>query len=275
MSFMSAPTLFKRLTLSISLIALPVLLAMPVHAQRKTEAQREAEIQAKIDAELKAFEEQRNKELAAAAAARPSPPPPPAPATPPADPAVPPPPARVYKTVPVILTTTLGPIIIALEVERAPITATNFLRYVDEKRLDGTLFYRSVTYEGIPNLGFIQGGPQNDPRRILKPVPHEPTSKTGLTHDEGAVSLARGGLGTGTADFFVIVGDMGSLDAGPAQSGSDGQGFAVFGRVTQGMDIVRTIMIAPRSPTKGEGLMKGQMLEPPFRILTARRAPAP
>ncbi|MBO9576476.1 MAG: peptidylprolyl isomerase [Sphingobium sp.] len=250
------------------------MLATPADAQRKKS---EAEIQAQIEADIKAEQAAREKAAAEAAANQPAPPPPaPVAPPPPRAPAAPPVPARVYQTVPVILTTTLGPITIAVETERAPITSANFLRYVDEKRLDGTQFYRAFTFApDFPNVGMIQGGTQNDPKRVLKPVPHEPTSKTGLTHDDGAVSLARNGLNSGTADFFVIMGEMKGLDAGSGQNGPDDQGFAVFGHVTQGMDIVRAITRLPRSPTKGEGPMKGQMLEPPVKILTARRAPAP
>mgnify|MGYP001104089186 CR=1 FL=1 len=199
----------------------------------------------------------------------------PSPAIPaPAVPATPEPPKPAFKTVPIILTTSMGKISIALEVERAPLTAANFLRYVDQKRLDGTVFYRGFTFPERPDVGMIQGGTQNDPKRILKPVPHEPTTKTGLTHDDGAISLARGAAGSATADFFIIVGGMPALDADPKQAG-DNQGFAVFGHVTEGMDVVKAIAAAPRSPTKGIGAMKGQMLEPTVKILTARRAPAP
>lgn len=224
----------------------------------------EEEIQARIDAQLKTLAPKAPQVEAAPEV----PPPAPPPAVPPA-PSAPAVPARIYQTVPVILTTSMGPITIALEVERAPLTAGNFLKYVDQKRLDGTVFYRAFTFApDFPNVGMIQGGTQNDPKRILKPVPHEPTSKTGLTHDDGAVSLAQGAPGTGTADFFIIIGEMKGLDAKPGDAG-----FAVFGHVTQGMDLVKKIAAAPRSPTKGEGAMKGQMLEPPIRILTARRAP--
>jgi peptidyl-prolyl cis-trans isomerase A (cyclophilin A) len=258
-----------RLALIPALLAAPVL---PAHAA-KTEAQIQAEIEAKLKAE-EAKEAAAKKAAAAAAAAAAEAAqsaPPPVPVPPPAPPA-PVVPARVYKTVPVILTTSMGPITIALEVERAPITANYFLRYVDEKRLDGTVFYRAFTFApDFPNVGMIQGGTQNDPKRILKPVAHEPTSKTGLSHDDGAISLAQNGPGTATADFFITIGEMHSLDAKP---GGDA-GFAVFGHVTAGMDLVRRIAVAPRSPTKGDGAMKGQMLEPPIRILTARRAPDP
>ncbi len=174
----------------------------------------------------------------------------------------------VPKTVPVILDTTLGPVTIALEVERAPLTAGNFLKYVDEKRLDGTVFYRSFTWDDGTPGGFIQGGTQNDPKRILKPVPHEPTSVTGLSHVDGAISMAQGAPGTANGDFFIIIGDLRGFDAT-----ADQPGFAAFGRVVSGMDVIRAIGTSARSATAGEGVMKGQMLEPTIRIRTARRAP--
>jgi peptidyl-prolyl cis-trans isomerase A (cyclophilin A) len=186
----------------------------------------------------------------------------------------PPVPAPVEKpaprTVPVALTTSEGTITLTLEVERAPVTAANFLRYVDQKRLDGTTIYRAFTYASDPKTGLIQGGTKGDPQRTLKPIAHEPTSTTGLTHDDGAISMARGAPGTANGDFFIILGGMQGLDANPAAPG-DNQGYAVFGHVTGGMDIIRTIAARERSPTLGEGAMKGQMLARPVRILTARR----
>lgn len=258
---------FARFALPLCLFAACAFPAGSAHAARPTEA----EIQARIDAELKAMETQ----------AKEAPAPVQQPASTPqaateaagdtkAPEAVP---AKVYKTVPVVLTTSMGAITIAVEVERAPLTAANFLKYVDQKRLDGTSFYRGFTFPERPDIGLIQGGTQNDPKRTLKPVPHEPTTQTGLTHDDGAVSLARGAPGTATGDFFIIIGGMKGLDADPGAAG-DNQGFAVFGHVIAGMDVVRAIAVAPRSPTKGLGAMKGQMLEPPIKILTARRAPA-
>ncbi|MFT3964704.1 MAG: peptidylprolyl isomerase [Sphingobium sp.] len=177
-----------------------------------------------------------------------------------------------YKTIPVVLTTSAGKITIALEVERAPVTAGNFLRYIDQKRFDGTDFYRAFTYPDSPD-GLIQGGTRNDPKRILKPIAHEPTSKTGLTHDDGAISMARGAPGSADGDFFIILGKMG-LDANPSAPG-DNQGFAVFGHVTEGMDVVRGIAAMARDPNKGVGAMRGQMLLTPVKIISARRiAPA-
>jgi len=174
----------------------------------------------------------------------------------------------VPRTVPVLLTTSLGAVTIAVEVERAPITAANFLRYVDQKRLDGTTFYRSFKFDDEQFGGFIQGGTQNDPKRILKPIAHESTSQTGLSHTDGVISMAQAGPGTATGDFFIMVGDQKGFDAT-----EDAPGYAAFARVTSGMEVIRAIWSAPRSPTKGDGVMKGQMLEPPVTILTARRAP--
>jgi peptidyl-prolyl cis-trans isomerase A (cyclophilin A) len=176
-------------------------------------------------------------------------------------------PAPQVRTVNVAVTTSLGEIVIALEVERAPITAGNFLRYVEVGRLDGAEFYRAMR---IGEGGLVQGG-MRDPRKLFPPIPHEPTSQTGLSHVNGAVSLARTAPGTATADFFIIVGDrMTGLDAGP-NSGGDQLGFAVFGHVVSGMDVVRAILAAPASPTEGEGVMRGQMLDPRVTIITARR----
>jgi peptidyl-prolyl cis-trans isomerase A (cyclophilin A) len=185
------------------------------------------------------------------------------PVTPPA------PPAPEPATVRVTLLTSLGPIVLALESERAPITTANFLRYVDQKRLDGVTFYRASKVQ--PGFGLIQGGVRNDPKRVLKPIAHEPTSKTGLSHTDGTISMARAAPGTATMDFFITVGAMPSMDADPTKPG-DNLGFAAFGHVIEGMDVVRAILDSPTSPTEGEGVMKGQMLAPPVRIVTARRS---
>ena len=177
-------------------------------------------------------------------------------------------PAAKPATVRVALETAAGTITVEIETERAPITAANFLRYVDQKRYDGTAFYRADPV--APNFGLIQAGTRNDPKRTLKPIPHEPTTKTGLSNTDGAISMARGAPGTATSDFFIIIGDMSGLDAKPDAPG-DNLGFAAFGRVVEGMDVVHKILASPTSPTAGEGVMKGQMLEPKITILHAHR----
>ena len=180
-----------------------------------------------------------------------------------------PPPAPAPATVHVKLHTSAGDIVVALETQRAPITAGNFLHYVDTKRLDGTEFYRAM-HTGA-DAGLVQGGVR-DGRKLFPPIAHEPTSQTGLRHVDGALSAPRLAVGTARGDFTIMVGDQPYLDAGPGSAG-DGLGYAVFGRVLEGMDVVRRILAAPTSPTEGEGVMRGQMLFPRITIITARRVP--
>lgn len=177
--------------------------------------------------------------------------------------------------VPIALVTTLGTITIELDHKHAPLTTENILRYVDQRRLDNSSFYRSMRLAwGTPPNGLIQGGVQMDPKRTLKPVAHEPTSQTGLKHVAGAVSLARNAPGTGMAEFSILLSTLESLDADPKGTTPDAQaGFAVFGKVTSGMDVVRKIWDSPLSATKGQGSMKGSMIDVPVKILTVRRVP--
>ena len=168
----------------------------------------------------------------------------------------------------VLLHTSEGDITLALETQRAPVTAGNFLRYVDAHRLDGIEFYRAMH---LGAGGLVQGGVR-DPRRLFPPIAHESTAQTGLSHVDGAISMARLAPGSAQMDFFIMVGAQPGFDAGP-NAGGDLLGFAAFGRVVEGMDVVRHILAAPTSPTEGEGVMRGQMLSPRIRILTARRLP--
>lgn len=161
------------------------------------------------------------------------------------------------------LDTQAGPITLAIETRHAPLTAANFLAYVDDGRLDGTSFYRAARANGRPG-GFIEGGIGSDPRRRLPPVPLEPTSRTGLHHDDGAISMARFAPDSATANFSLLVGANRSLDARGAEPG-----FAVFGRVVDGMAAVRRILAMPAAG--GSGVMKGQMLVRPVTIVRAVR----
>jgi peptidyl-prolyl cis-trans isomerase A (cyclophilin A) len=177
-------------------------------------------------------------------------------------------------TTDVVISTELGDITVALETERAPVTAKNFLRYVDLKRFDGTVFYRAMRLDwGDQPNGLVQGGTQNDYRRTLPPIAHERTSDTGVKHVAGAISMARNDPGTATGDFSILVSAQPGLDADPTSADANArEGYAAFGHVTKGMDVVRAIFAAPVDPDKGEGWMKGQMLAKPVKILTVRRA---
>ncbi|HEY5710338.1 MAG TPA: peptidylprolyl isomerase [Allosphingosinicella sp.] len=173
----------------------------------------------------------------------------------------------------VALVTSAGRVVLELDTVHAPVTAGNFLRYVDARRLDGTEFYRAMR---LGPGGLVQGGVR-DPRRLFPAIAHEPTSQTGLSHVDGAISMAQLDPGTAQMDFFIMVGAQPGFDAARmaagAQPSSAELGFAVFGRVVEGMDVVRQVLAAPTSPTEGEGVMRGQMLSPRIRILTARRMP--
>jgi len=172
----------------------------------------------------------------------------------------------------VALTTDLGTIVVRLEDKRAPITSGNFLRYVDGKRMDGFKFYRATRNWGPANQ-LVQAGNRGDPRTNFAPIAHEPTTATGLTNCKGALSMARLHPGDATSDFFLLLGDIKGFDADAP--GGDGAGFAVFGEVVAGADVAEKIFAAPVSPTAGEGVMQGQMLDPMVTIKTARRVPAP
>ncbi|MBW6525474.1 peptidylprolyl isomerase [Sphingomonas sp. RHCKR7] len=162
------------------------------------------------------------------------------------------------------LSTAAGDILVGVDTRAAPVTAGNFLRYVDQHKLDGVGFYRAVKV--ADGYGLAQFGTRNDPKRTLPPIKHEPTTLTKLSHRDGTLSMAMAKPDTAAGDFFITVGDLSSMDAT-----ADSPGFAAFGRVLEGMDVVRRILAAPTSPTLGEGVMKGQMLAPVITITAARR----
>ncbi len=174
------------------------------------------------------------------------------------------------KPVRVKLVTGKGLIVIELYADKAPITSANFLRYVDTRRYDGATIYRASSAPGAPEIGLIQGGLQNDPKKLLRPIAHESTLKTGLKHADGTVSIARWAPGTATSDFFICIGESSYLDAAPKAKG-DNAGFAAFGQVIEGMDVVHAIHKLPTFATAGVGSMKGQMLKAPVPIVSARR----
>jgi peptidyl-prolyl cis-trans isomerase A (cyclophilin A) len=172
----------------------------------------------------------------------------------------------------VALATPLGRIVLALETAKAPITTANFLKYVDRKLFDGASFYRGSRPEGsqMDNFGFVQGGLQNDPKKVLPPIAHESTLVTGLSHTDGTISMTRYAPGTAQAEFVICLGDQTFLDADAKNPANPG--FAAFGHVAEGLEVVKQILVQPKDPAKGEGPMKGEILARPVPILTARRA---
>ena len=173
-------------------------------------------------------------------------------------------PAAKDDLVRVAIETEKGRIVLALDKDRAPVTTANFLAYVDKHWFDGQPFYRAFKYGGG---GVIQGGVR-DGARQLPPIAHEPTSRTGLKNKAWTVAMANAGAGTARSDFFIMTTDIASFDA----QGSD-IGFAAFGHVVEGQEVVKAILASPVSPTKGaENGMKGEMLEPAIKILKAERA---
>jgi peptidyl-prolyl cis-trans isomerase A (cyclophilin A) len=171
----------------------------------------------------------------------------------------------------VTLTTPLGRVVFGLETRRAPLTSANFLKYVDLKLYDGATFYRASRPPGsvADNFGLVEGGLQSDPAKVLAPIPHESTRVTGLAHVDGTISMARYAPGTAQGDFFVCLGDQAYLDAD--QKDASAVGFAAFGRVTEGMAVMKQILTMPVDPNRGEGAMKEELLVNPVPILTARR----
>jgi peptidyl-prolyl cis-trans isomerase A (cyclophilin A) len=172
----------------------------------------------------------------------------------------------------VSMVTSLGEVVLAIDVQHAPISAANFLALVDGKHYDGATFYRSVTLQndrGLPKIEVIQGGldPAESP---LPPIAHETTKQTGLTHIDGAISLARGDVGTASSEFFICIGAQPGLDFGAGRN-PDKQGFAVFGRVVAGMPVIIAIHGQPADGPSDSDYTAGQILTEPVQIISMRR----
>lgn len=172
------------------------------------------------------------------------------------------------KPVRVVVRTDKGDFELELDAARAPKTVQNFLAYVDAGLYDGGVFHRTVKPDNQPankvKIEVIQGGANPARESELRPpISLERTRDTGLKHQDGTVSMARDTPDTAVADFFICIGAQPELDFGGKRN-PDGQGFAAFGRVVKGMDVVRAIQQAPAS---------GQQLTPPVRILRAARKP--
>ena len=181
-------------------------------------------------------------------------------------------PARVLAAPPnprVRVRTSKGDFTLELEAAKAPLTCANFLRYVDAGKYDGGDFFRATHPPGLPDQGTLVGE-QNRRARPFPVVAHEPTSRTGLRHVSGTISLGRFAPGTATSDFFICLGPQPGYDANPRGKG-DNLGFAAFGRVAAGMDVVRRIHRLPADGRSPYVVQKGQWLREPVTILGMKR----
>lgn len=169
----------------------------------------------------------------------------------------------------VAIETDKGTIIVELEDKKAPITAANFLAYVDRHRFDGGQFFRANRAKGAPGAGSIQGQPKPYSRRA-PPIAHESTLKTGLKHKTGAISMGRDAPGSATADFFICASPQPYLDAKPGKSDA-AQGYAVFGYVVSGLDVVKKILSGRTDGPTNVPSMKGQILNPAVKIISMKR----
>jgi peptidyl-prolyl cis-trans isomerase A (cyclophilin A) len=182
--------------------------------------------------------------------------------------AVPLPPVRIA------LATAPGTIVVELYPAKAPVTVANFLKYIDQKIFAVANIYRVVPVEGAADYGVVQGGLGEKTVKRLPPIAHEPTTKTGLSHTDGAISMARRSPGTANSEFFFCLGDLTSFDADPKAAG-DNKGFAAFGMVVEGKELLRKILVMPTSKTAGPPEMRGQYLKTAIAITSFKRRPIP
>jgi peptidyl-prolyl cis-trans isomerase A (cyclophilin A) len=169
----------------------------------------------------------------------------------------------------VAIKTVRGTIVVELEDRKAPLTSANFLRYVDAKAYDGGVFFRAARTPGAPKDGTIVGAPA-EKVRPFPPIRHESTTKTGLKHLNGTLSLGRFAPGSATNNFFICLGDQPYLDAHPGEPG-DNLGYAAFGQVVSGMSVAQKILSLPTNGDTKFKEQRGEWLKPPVTITSMRR----
>jgi len=151
----------------------------------------------------------------------------------------------------VVMRTDLGDITLEIDTKKAPVTASNFLSLVERGVYNGAVFYRVVRLDNQPDspvkIEVIQGGLFDEYLiNTFSPIEHETTDRTGILHTDGVISMARNEPGSASTEIFICIGDQPSLDYG-GERNPDGKGFAAFGKVTEGMDVVRKIQGLPDS----------------------------
>jgi peptidyl-prolyl cis-trans isomerase A (cyclophilin A) len=166
----------------------------------------------------------------------------------------------------VAIVTSEGTITAVLEAKKAPITTANFLRYVDAHRFDGTTFYRAARSKSFAGRGLIQGGIDHNIPKSFLPIKHEPTSRTGLRHVDGTLSMARNEVGSAMGDFFITLGPAPDLDARGSYAG-----YAAFGHVLSGMNVAKRILAKPTFPGGWDIDTMNQTIRQPVKIITVKR----
>lgn len=166
----------------------------------------------------------------------------------------------------IVVSTELGKFKIEIFIKEAPLTASNFLKYVDNHLYDGGFFYRTVNKDNDPEkevkISVVQGGMSGDEsKKAFPPIEHETTEKTGILHKDGVISMARNRPGSATSEFFICIENQPELDFGGKRN-PDGQGFAAFGKVIEGMDVVKKVHSQPAD---------GQRLNPKIKINYMKR----
>lgn len=176
-----------------------------------------------------------------------------------------------------VIETSLGAITIELAEDAAPLTVANFIAHAEAGHFDGGSFYRSVRDDNeradIEPMNLIQGGYGFDALDGAEGIAHEPTEETGLTHQRGAISMARDGVGTATTEFFIMVNDYPDLDSGPGKRNPDEAGYAVFGQVIEGMEVVEAIWMSETSLENApDDFQYAQFMVEPVTIDSVRMA---
>ena len=187
------------------------------------------------------------------------------------------------RTVRVVLETALGEVEVALYPERAPLSAAQFLRYVDGGHYDGAAFYRAthtasgdahdVVQGGLRSLPLLTGSEGSAEAELpFPPVAHETTGATGMSNERGVLSYARNGPGTANSEFFFNLGNNRVLDTGAGDPGRDDFGYATFGRVLRGLEVLDAIHRLPTDAPASNEVVQGQILNEPVKILRVRRS---
>ena len=190
-------------------------------------------------------------------------------------------PEAAEETVRVVLETAMGEVEVELYPERAPISVAQFLRYVDGSHYDGASFYRATRTADGHSFDIVQGGRSRMPMLTgedppgeppFPPIPHETTHDTGMRNERGVLAYARRDPGTANSEFFFNLGDSGVLNTDEGGPDRDGFGYATFGRVVRGIEVLDAVQQLPTDAPTDNEIVQGQILTDPVEILAIRRS---